>query len=61
MKSGVNYETNKEGKRVPVSAWCEIWRNDMTHSFQTEVPFSDYSHRISRVEIPPFRDDFKSE
>jgi phage recombination protein Bet len=51
MQSGVNYEkkTIDSGKAtertvdVPVSAWCEIWRNDMTHSFKTEVPFSEYN------------------
>ena len=42
MQSGVVYEgTGKD--RKPVSAWCEIWRNDMTHSFKTDVPFSEYN------------------
>jgi phage recombination protein Bet len=42
MQSAVVYEG--EGKdRKPVSAWCEIWRNDMTHSFKAEVPFSEYN------------------
>lgn len=51
MQSGVTYEkrTIDSGKPtertvdVPVSAWCEIWRNDMTHSFKTEVPFAEYN------------------
>jgi phage recombination protein Bet len=43
MKSEVIYETNKDGKKVPVSAWCEVWRNDMSHSFRSEVPFDEYN------------------
>jgi phage recombination protein Bet len=42
MQSGVVYEGAGEDKK-PVSAWCEIWRNDMTHSFKTDVPFSEYN------------------
>jgi len=46
MRSGVKYEG--EGKdRKPVSAWCEIWRKDMSHSFMTEVPFSEYNTGVS--------------
>jgi len=42
MQSGVDYEG--EGKdRKPKSAWCEIWRKDMSHSFKAEVPFSEYN------------------
>jgi phage recombination protein Bet len=51
MNSGVVYEkkTTDAGKltektiNVPVSAWCEVWRKDMHHSFKTEVPFSEYN------------------
>ena len=42
MQSGVVYEGTGKDKK-PVSAWCEIWRNDMTHSFKTDVPFSEYN------------------
>jgi len=46
MQSGVDYEG--EGKdRKPKSAWCEIWRKDMSHSFKTEVPFSEYNTGVS--------------
>ncbi len=42
MQSGVVYEG--EGKdRKPLSAWCEVWRKDMSHSFKTDVPFSEYN------------------
>lgn len=43
MQSGVIYDKD----RKPVTAWCEIWRNDMTHSFKTEVPFSEYNTGFS--------------
>lgn len=42
MQSGVVYEGAGKDKK-PVSAWCEIWRNDMTHSFKTDVPFAEYN------------------
>lgn len=46
MQSGVIYEG--EGKdHKPVSAWCEIWRKDMSHSFKAEVPFSEYNTGFS--------------
>jgi phage host-nuclease inhibitor protein Gam len=46
MQSGVVYEG--EGKdRKPISAWCEIWRKDMTHSFKAEVPFTEYNTGFS--------------
>jgi phage recombination protein Bet len=41
MQSGVTYEVNKEGKKVPISAWCKVWRKDMSHAFETEVPFDE--------------------
>jgi phage recombination protein Bet len=45
MQSGVTYEG--EGKdRKPVSAWCEIWRKDMSHSFKSEVLFSEYAQKF---------------
>ena len=47
MQSGVNYEVDKDGKKVIVSAWCEVWRNDMSHSFKTEVPFCEYNTGFS--------------
>ena len=43
MQSGVIYDKD----RKPVTAWCEIWRNDMSHSFKTEVPFSEYNTGFS--------------
>lgn len=46
MQSGVIYEGTGKDKK-PVSAWCEIWRNDMSHSFKTEVPFSEYNTGFS--------------
>jgi phage recombination protein Bet len=46
MHSEVVYEGTGEDKK-PVSAWCEIWRNDMTHSFRVEVPFSEYNTGFS--------------
>ena len=46
MQSGVNYEGEGKDKK-PVSAWCEIWRNDMHHSFKSEVPFSEYNTGFS--------------
>jgi phage recombination protein Bet len=48
INSGVNYEKDAAGKELPrpVSAWCEIWRKDMTHSFKTEVRFDEYEQPI---------------
>lgn len=46
INSGVNYEKDNTGKERPVSAWCEIWRKDMTHSFKTEVRFDEYEQPI---------------
>lgn len=43
MQSGVVYDDD----RKPISAWCEIWRKDMSHSFKTEVPFSEYNTGFS--------------
>jgi phage recombination protein Bet len=47
MQSGVTYEVNKEGKKVPISAWCKVWRRDMSHAFETEVPFEEYNTGFS--------------
>ena len=52
MQSGVVYENVVDGKgavtgKKIVSAWCEVWRNDMTHSFKSEVPFSEYNTGFS--------------
>jgi phage recombination protein Bet len=47
MQSGVTYEINKEGKKIPISAWCKVWRKDMTHAFETEVPFDEYNTGFS--------------
>jgi phage recombination protein Bet len=47
MQSGVTYETDEKGVKKPVSAWCKIWRNDMTHPFETEVPFGEYNTGFS--------------
>jgi len=46
MHSGVNYERDASGKEHPVSAWCEIWRKDMSHPFKTEVRFDEYEQPI---------------
>ena len=46
MQSGVKYEGEGKDKK-PVSAWCEVWRKDMSHSFKTEVPFSEYNTGFS--------------
>ena len=43
MQSAVVYDSDKK----PVMAWCEVWRKDMTHSFKTEVPFSEYNTGFS--------------
>jgi phage recombination protein Bet len=43
MQSGVNYEIDKDGKKVIESAWCKVWRNDMTHPFETQVPFNEFN------------------
>jgi len=39
MKSDCVYDD----KGALVSAWCEIWRNDMTHSFRSSVLLSEYT------------------
>ena len=46
MQSGVVYEGEGKDKH-PVSAWCEIWRKDMSHSFKSEVLFSEYDTGFS--------------
>ena len=46
MQSGVVYEGEGKDKH-PVSAWCEIWRKDMSHSFKSEVLFSEYNTGFS--------------
>lgn len=38
MQSGTTEDQN--GKLV--KAWCEVWRKDMSHSFKSEVRFSEY-------------------
>ena len=43
MQSGVTYEVDKDNKKHPVSAWAKVWRKDMSHAFETEVPFSEYN------------------
>ena len=48
MNSGVNYVKDKEGREIPVTAWCEIWRKDMSHSFKTEVRFDEYVQPIPK-------------
>jgi phage recombination protein Bet len=48
MTSGVNYVKDKEGREIPVTAWCEIWRKDMAHSFKTEVRFDEYVQPIPK-------------
>jgi phage recombination protein Bet len=47
MQSGVTYGVNKEGKKIPISAWCKVWRRDMSHAFETEVPFDEYNTGFS--------------
>ena len=39
MKTVVNFD--EEGK--PVSATCTVWRNDMTHPFESNVLFNEYT------------------
>ena len=39
MKTVVNYDE----KGSPVSATCTVWRNDMTHPFESNVLFVEYS------------------
>ena len=46
IKSGVIYREDDAGKEHPVSAWCEIWRKDMSHSFKSEVRFDEYEQPI---------------
>ena len=48
MQSGVKYEKDKDGKDHPTTAWCTIWRNDMTHPFETEVRFEEYVQPIPK-------------
>jgi phage recombination protein Bet len=38
MQSGTTEDEN--GKLI--KAWCEVWRKDMSHSFKSEVKFSEY-------------------
>jgi phage recombination protein Bet len=38
MQSGTLEDTN--GKLV--KAWCEVWRKDMSHSFKSEVRYTEY-------------------
>ena len=55
LQSGVVYEpkTVDAGKpterqiNVPVSAWCKVWRKDMSHEFISDVPFSEYNTGFS--------------
>lgn len=39
MKTVVNYDEETH----PVSATCTVWRNDMTHPFESNVLFAEYS------------------
>jgi len=53
MQSGVEYGVDEKGKQIPVSAWCEIWRNDMTHSFKSSVLFSEYAQAFGAWKTHP--------
>jgi phage recombination protein Bet len=47
MRSWVEYaEGDKERKGKPLIGHCEIWRKDMSHSFKTEVLFSEYEQAV---------------
>lgn len=61
MQSGVIYEkrvvdAGKPNERmidIPMTAWCEVWRKDMSHSFKTEVPFAEYNTGVSAWKSNP--------
>lgn len=42
MLDGLQSGTMENEKGELVKAWCEIWRKDMSHSFKSEVKFSEY-------------------
>lgn len=49
MKSDCVYDE----KGALVSAWCEVWRNDMTHSFRSSVLFSEYTTGMNLWKTKP--------
>lgn len=49
MKSWVDYDE----KEKPVKAHCLIWRKDMSHPFETEVLFSEYTTHKALWESKP--------
>jgi phage recombination protein Bet len=46
IRSWVEYAPADTEKKKPITGHCEVWRNDMTHSFKTEVLFSEYEQPI---------------
>lgn len=43
MKSWVEFEEDAKGNKVPVRGKCVVYRNDMTHPFESEVLFKEYT------------------
>jgi phage recombination protein Bet len=43
MKSWVEYEEDEKGVRRPLKGKCVVYRNDMTHPFESEVLFKEYT------------------
>lgn len=39
---GMQHGITRDEKGAIVSAWCEVWRKDMGHSFKSEVYYSEY-------------------
>lgn len=39
---GMQSGTVEDEKGSLVKAWCEVWRKDMSHSFKSEVRYSEY-------------------
>jgi len=48
MKSWVEYTETEGGKKIPYKGKCTIWRNDMSHPFESEVLFSEYEVPIPK-------------
>lgn len=46
MRSWVEYAPEDTGRKIPVVGHCEVWRKDMSHSFKTEVLFSEYEQPV---------------
>jgi phage recombination protein Bet len=48
IRSWVEYAPEDTARKKPIVGHCEIWRKDMTHSFKTEVLFSEYEQPIPK-------------